>query len=489
MKALMINPNRFKPHVAPVGLEYVCNSLVREKIEFDLVDFNFEPESAVYRKLRQKDVDLVGITVRNLDSGYLSKIELFQPSIKKLVERIKNTCDCKVVLGGAGFSSMPREILAYSGADFGVVGYGEEALPQIVRALRQGGDLNKIDNLTWRKNGKIQVNPLSTGNYENIPVRRRNIVRNSSYYRVYGIGSIEAMRGCPRRCGYCCEPNISGSKVVKHKVGNIIEELKELKSIGIHHVFLCDSETNFGGQEYLFDFCEQLIRSRVGITWTASMYPDPETVSHKLLCLMKEAGCSEVYIGADSGSDEILTGMGRSHSAEDTTVMVEKLRKANLRPLPAYLIGWPGESIKTIEETFAHIKSCRFDDVLLFAGIRIYADTELARIAMKEGIIQENADLLEPTFYQPERVLREFIPFIRRNVRGLAKSVVYPKRGVDFENLLMRNVYLFGGFTGRGLTGFGDRMNSMSPGERMKILGKTFLDRLLPARCRYIPTA
>ena len=144
MKVLMINPNRFRPHIPPIGLEYVCNSLLRKNIEFELVDLNFEHESVLYPKLLEGDVDLVGITVRNVDSGVLANIVKFQPEIKRLVNRIKNTTECKVVLGGVGFSILPREILENSSADFGVVGYGEEALPALVRALRQGGDLSKI---------------------------------------------------------------------------------------------------------------------------------------------------------------------------------------------------------------------------------------------------------------------------------------------------------------------------------------------------------
>jgi radical SAM superfamily enzyme YgiQ (UPF0313 family) len=486
MKVLMINPNRFKPHVAPIGLEYVCNSLLREKIAFDVVDFNFEPEGVLYEKLRKNNVDLVGITVRNSDSATIPTTEFFIPGIKKLVERIKNTTDCSVVLGGAGFSVIAQEILEYTGADFGVVRYGEEALPKLVKAIRENGDLSQIDNLMWRKNGKFQANPISTGDYQNIPPRRRNIVRNRSYDRVYGIGSIEEKRGCPLKCGYCCELSAVGCKVVTRKISYVIEEIKELKSLGINHLYFCDSEFNLGDRKFLFDLCEQLVKNKVGITWTVSMHPAPETMPLKLLKLMKDAGCHEVLLTCDSGSNEILAGMEKQHSAEDTIKCSELIRQANMRIVSSYIAGWPGESPETLRETFDHIKRCQFDGSVIFAGIRIYPNTKIARIAMDEGIIPEDANFLNPIFYQPERVLREFIPIIRRQSK-LLPNTMYPTRAVELMNLLIRNVYLHRDFTCKGYADFIDHMNRFSRLKKFNLFRKSLLDYILPSRVRFIP--
>lgn len=487
MSVLMINPNRTRPHVAPVGLEYVCNSLLREKIEFDLVDFNFESEKVVYRKLQENNVDIVGITVRNLDTGFLCKVELVQPMIRRLVHRIKNTMDCKVVLGGTGFSMLPREILEYSGADFGVFGYGEEALPRLVRALREGGDLSQIDNLVWRKNGEFQVNPTSTGNYENLPARRRNIIRNRSYYRVYNIGNLGVKRGCFKQCGYCSEPNFVGRNVVSRNIAGVVEELKELKSMGIDNVYFCESEFNIGNQEHFFKLCEQLIKSKIGITWCASLHPDAKTVSQELMYRMKEAGCCEILISSDSGSDDILADMEKEHTVEDTIICTEYIRKANIRQFHSCVIGWRGESTKTLEQTVDLLKRCRVDAVAIFPGARIYPNTKLARIAKEEGIIKTDADLIDPVFYQPERMIQELLPFIQRKTKGM-RHFLYPNKGIDFLNLFQRNAYLKGGIPG-GFSGFVDFMNNISRLDMLKLLAKTALQYPLPFLRRFIPIA
>lgn len=494
MNVLMINPNRFRRHFAPIGLEYVCNSLLRENIEFEVIDFNFEPESVVDLKLKTKNVDLVGITIRNIDSAYLASNEFFLTPIKKLVERIKNKKnDCKVVLGGAGFSSMPLEVLEYTQADFGVVGYGEEALPQLVNALRSGGELGQINNLLWRNNGELKLNPRSTGVYEKLPARRRNIIRNKSYYRVRSVGNIETKRGCYRDCGYCCEPEILGRKIVTRNAESVITELRELKSLGIHHVYFCDSEFNVGSPDSLFGLCEQIKRNKLGLTWTVSMDPDQETITSKLLKLMKEAGCTEIFISADSGSEEILTSMDKKHTAEDTVVCSERIHNSGIRIAPSYLIGWPGETEKTIHETIEHVKRCRFEAASIWAGIRIYPNTKLADIAVKEGYITENTNFLKPIFYRPEIVLKEFIPIMQSKIKGLPNFIL-PSKVVDFKYQFERNVYLQGGFSG-GFLDFVKHINCLKKkkAENIKIFIKTLLDyvlppKLFPTRRLFIPT-
>lgn len=490
MSVLMINANSFVPNVSPIGLEYVCNSLLRENIEFNVVDLNFDHEKVIYRELLEKNVDVVGISVRNTGSLTLTSTEFFIPGYKKLIERIKNTKDCKVVLGGVGFSTMPQEIMKFTGADFGVVGYGEEALPKLVRALRDGGDFAKIDNLAYRKNGTIKINTRSTGDYENIPVKRRNIIRNLSYYRAYGIANIEDQRGCNRNCGFCCEDSSVGRKIVTRKIANVIEELKELKSLGIKHVYFANSEFNVSKMQHRIEFCEQLIKSQLGMSWTVSINPEPETMPPKLLALMKQAGCSEILIGADSGCNEILADMEKRHTVEDTEKCIADIRKANLRICPSYLIGWPGESEETIDKTFAHIERSKIEAPIFFAGIRILPNTKIARIAKDEGIIETDADLLTPVFYQPERTMREFVPHIKRKVKLLSDSnSIYPTRAVKFFNQLIKNVYLGEGFTGKGYAGLLDHLHSLSRMEKMKLFAKTTLDYALPYRRRFIPTA
>jgi hypothetical protein len=125
---------------------------------------------------------------------------------------------------------------------------------------------------------------------------------------------------------------------------------------------------------------------------------------------------------------------------------------------------------------------------VIFAGVRIFPNTKIARIAMDEGIIPEYANFLNPIFYQPERVVREFISIIRRNSKYLP-NCLYPTRAVYFMNLLVRNVYWQKVFTCKGFADFLDHMNGFSRLKKLKLFGMTVLNYILPSRVRFIPNA
>ncbi len=485
MRVLMINPNRFRWHVAPLGLEYVCGSLLRENIPFDLLDFNFESGKNVFKKLKTGQYDIVGITVRNIDTSFLAKVEFFLPEIKTLIEKVKLTHTCNVVLGGAGFSVLPEEILKYTGADFGVAGYAEEALPQLVRAIREGGDFSTIENLVWRQNGSITTNHRGTGQYEHMPPRSRTIVRNRSYFNVLGVSGIETLRGCTMRCGFCNIPDIVGPKVVTRHIPHIIEELRELKSLGCHHLFFCDSEFNIAPPSFSMNLCEEIIRADIGVTWSANLIPVRKMISKDVLKLMKQAGCNEVLISADNGSDSILASMNKPHKAEEIALYTDYVREAGIKSIHTYLFGWPGESEKTLDESADLIKRTQPDQAVIYAGIRIFPNTRLEEIAIQEGEITAQTDLVQPVYYRPNWVLKDVIPYIFDKTSNIP-GCIQPTKHIDFLNLFRQNACLMGKIP-PGFVEFVDYLNDLSFKDKTKILGHTALDYLFPSRCRYIP--
>lgn len=486
LTALMVYPNRFRPHVMPIGLEYVCNSLVRAGIPFEVADLNFESDEELFRRVARIKPDLVGISVRNVDACYLPHNEFFIPQIRNLVHRIKSIHDCRVVLGGAGYSLLPREILNFTGADFGVAGYGERALPELVAALEDGGDLSGVDNLVWRSGEAVIINPGNKNGYGELPPRRRNIMRNRDYYRAFGFGNIETKRGCYKPCGYCPEPTIVGRDVLTNNIDSVLAEMRELRAMGIKHVHFSDSEFNVGPPRFNRELCEALIREKLDLTWTAFIHPEPRSLSPEMCRLMREAGCKEITLSVDSGSEKILAGMGKQHTTDDAAEVSAWFKQAGISVAHTYLVGWPGESVETLADTVAFMRRTEPDFKLIFAGIRILPGTRIADVAEQQGLVPDNADLLVPVFVNPEQVLSEFIPYLRRETRGIANCIL-PSKGVDFSNLVVQAIYLRG-FEG----GYSDLMNhiaSISPKEKLAIVWDAARRHLLPNRTPLIPSA
>ena len=81
---------------------------------------------------------LVGLTLRNADDSFWPGAESFVEPLRGLVKTLRRLTKAPLVLGGAGFSIFPREILEFTGADYGIRGDGEIALPALYRALARG---------------------------------------------------------------------------------------------------------------------------------------------------------------------------------------------------------------------------------------------------------------------------------------------------------------------------------------------------------------
>ncbi|MGC8990232.1 MAG: cobalamin-dependent protein, partial [Verrucomicrobiia bacterium] len=127
MRVLLINPNTIKPPVAPIGIDYMADTVVASGHQPLLLDLCFEPdvESAVRGQLESVSPGLIGITIRNTDDCYFSSRRFFLPEVRKLVRSLRSLSSAPVVLGGVGYSVAPAATLQFCGADFGIAGDGE----------------------------------------------------------------------------------------------------------------------------------------------------------------------------------------------------------------------------------------------------------------------------------------------------------------------------------------------------------------------------
>ena len=122
-------------------------------------------------------------------------------------------------------------------------------------------------------------------------------------------------------------------------------------------------------------------------------------MDEELIEKMTEAGCKEVSMGFDSGSETILRAMNKRFLPEDVRRISEILKRYNIRRMGFLLLGGPGESKKNVEESLAFADSLDLEAMKITMGIRIYPHTDLALIAINEGVIEPDDDLLFPKFY------------------------------------------------------------------------------------------
>ena len=176
----------------------------------------------------------------------------------------------------------------------------------------------------------------------------------------------------------------------------VIRELCRLVDAGVQRFFLVDNTFNLP-PSYARELCERVAAADLNIKWRCIIYP--MEVDEVLVEAMAQAGCWEVSVGFESGSERILRNMNKRFGLEEVRQACDMLADHGIRRMGFLLLGGPGETKRTVEESFAFVDSLNLDCVRVTVGIRIYPNTDLARIAVDEGYVSRDDDLLHPKFY------------------------------------------------------------------------------------------
>lgn len=410
MNVLLINSNRMKPAIAPIGLDYLADALVETGHEVRLLDLCFAEDlpGEIARSCRDFAPEVVGVTLRNTDDCYFSSQMNFLPEIKQIIGWVREATPAPIVLGGVGFSVSPVAALEECGADFGIAGEGELAMAELLKAMSNGRDWSRVPNLVYRQGTAARRNEAVPVDLAALPPRRRALVDNARYFRHGGQAGFETKRGCALKCVYCADPIAKGTTVRLMPPARVAAELATLAAQGIDHFHTCDSEFNLP-RGHAAEVCQAIIEAGLSekIRWYTYCAPTP--FDDELAALFRRAGCAGIDFGVDSGSLPMLQRLGRHFSLADVARAAQLCRKHNIPFMFDLLLGGPGETHDTVRDSIEYIRNLRPDCVGLSLGVRLYEGTALARQVQAEGDPafhpdlhghkQSNARFLKPLFY------------------------------------------------------------------------------------------
>jgi len=425
-KVLLINPNRMKPVVTPVAIDYLADSLETHRIDVDFLDLSFseDVEADIERAFSGPPFIAVGVTIRNLDDSYFASQDFCLRKSKEIIDLIKLHTNSPLVLGGIGFSIAPIHALKYCGVDCGIWGEGEHAFPLLVKAFAKGRGYEKIPGLLWKDNQGYRKNPASYLNLQKAILSRRGTVNNLRYFQEGGMVGFETKRGCNQTCHYCADPVAKGKKVRVRSPEDVACELKGLVEKGISCFHTCDSEFNVP-QDHALEVCKEIVRKKLGdkITWYA--YASPFGFSKELAHWMKKAGCRGVDFGVDSGNELMLKNLGRNHTSEDIREVAKICHNHGFAFMFDLLLGGPGETRETAQETIDLMKEVNPSRVGISLGIRIYAGTYFGKILKKTVRVSGSGffgtmsnGVLRPLFYLSPELGEDVQEFVRGLVAG-----------------------------------------------------------------------
>ncbi len=425
MDLLLINPpQRFHPGniwekirgcTPPLGLALLASILERAGYRVKILDGNAEllSDDGLLRRLEGIKADSgapgwIGIT---------SSTNTFPVALRisGLARRIFP--DANIVLGGVHATVFPEEALATPTVDFVVRGEGEAALLSLLRGEPPG----TIPGIAFREQDRIVRTPerrsftdlgtLPLPAYHLLPMQLYRPALGS-HRRLPAIG-IVISRGCPGRCTFCYGHHLG--RVTRYRpVASVIEEIRLLQSDwGIREISFYD-DTFTARPRYVVDLCEAILAAQLDLTW--SCFSRVDAVSEALLHLMKRSGCHQICFGIESGSEEILKAIHKRISLPRARQALAWTRRAGIETRATFMLGNPGETTQTLEQTLR--LALELDpDIALFNITTPFPGTEMYTWADKRGYLTtkawESYDYARPVMRLPSLGEEELLRFYR----------------------------------------------------------------------------
>ncbi len=341
----------------PLGLSYVAAYLKSRGHRVRILDGIVDPLPLEEICSIAGDYDVVGITV----------ISSYVVRVVELIESLKQAgVSAPVVVGGPHATGAPETLLK-SGADYAVIGEGEETMHELVECVTRRQSPAGVKGLKFydRQNHLVStgrrrlVEPL-----DEIPMPARELLPMHRYHtsiaRASAVPAHSMMgsRGCPGRCTFCSRMTF-GNRVRWFSTERVIEEFFLLRDrYGAKEVAVWDDDF-VADPDAAVRVCERLIQKGFDLPWSASACI--ETINRELLGLMKRAGCNYIAYGVESGSQRMLDRLKKNITKDQIRGVIRMTKEMGV-PIRAYFIlGFPDETPGEMDATIEFARELDVD--------------------------------------------------------------------------------------------------------------------------------
>jgi len=385
----------------PVGLAYLAAGLDTSRHPVRVLDLMFaaDPERAVAERAAAFEPDLIGIAVRQVDNQAPSDPVSFLPFVRRIVATCRAAAKAPLVVGGPGFSLLPKACFGYLEPDFGIVGDADQVFPLLVEALERGEECGHLPGMVHRSHGVVRANPWRA--FSDYRLRPRLDLLDLAPYRAegYGLGVVGKMRDFPR-AGDPAAIRQAANAIRIRPPGDVAAEIAALRSAyGFERFFLLDPAFDLPA-DAARALCAGLEGLGPPIAWAAALGVGemPPTLAEA----MRRAGCALALLGGVGFMQHGLVDFDVHLAALDRKCRA--LASAGVPFALSLVFGRPGETRHTVERALALAEGCGAAHVVLAAGVRILPYAPLAERAIAEGRIASHNALLFPVFYIDQAV-------------------------------------------------------------------------------------
>lgn len=383
MKVLLVKPYNLSDHIQPsIGLGCLAAALRKRGHEVNILDCikDVVTIDKLPRFLAEYHPDVLGVQCYTFDLPYIRQALRIAKEIDK---------GMVTVSGGPHPSAMPEEMMRKEpDLDYLFVGEAELGLPKLLDALAKGGkDLTAIPGLVYRQGGAVMANPRAVVEdldavgipaWDLIHPERYPEAQHGAFFKQFPIAPIMVTRGCPYPCTFCAGSIVSGKKIRRRSIDNVLSEIKMLKDdFGIREFHIVDDNFTMD-KAYAKEFLRRLKSLNLGMTWAVPNGVRMDTLDEEMLSLMKDTGLYLVSLGIESGSDKVLAMMKKGITTSKIERCIKMIDDAKIDMAGFFIIGFPGETAETIKQTIRFserlpIKRANYFTYLPFPGTESYA--------------------------------------------------------------------------------------------------------------------
>lgn len=410
MKILFVNP----PYYRLAGLEYIyiplgiCSlSAVTKEAGYETFVYNMDippikSELFTDYQVESKNYDERDLILMNLRKDPLmiwkelsEVLDTIRPDVVgitsltsqvPMAEKVAEVCKMDnpqvlTIIGGAHAYYRAGELLQNENIDYVFSGEAEEGILEFLSAVKNkvGIDVMKrISGLSYKDGNSMFISnerPLiDVGKY---PMPSRELFVFPERYQPENMAMLLTGRGCPFRCNFCASPNMSGSKVRQRPTEDVIDEIEHIVTNYNIKRFMFWEDTFITSKGRLLQFCKALSRRKIEIVWRCHTRLD--TLNEEILDILKANGCQQINVGIETGSEKILKYINKKISLEKITEKINLLKRNRMIWSGNFMIGYPEETRKDIEETIDFIRTVVKNHIALgvcipYPGSNFYED-------------------------------------------------------------------------------------------------------------------
>jgi radical SAM superfamily enzyme YgiQ (UPF0313 family) len=381
---------KMQPYV-PLGTLYAATALRDSGISVAAFDSMLEDPSAALPAVLAEHQPRI-VTVYEDDFNFLSKMCLTRMrEVAWEIAKAARAIGAVTVVHGSDATDSPALFLE-NGFDYVLCGEAEETLVQLCTAILHSRKLPEIDGLVRRDEHRrarasaqrLAKNPAWT----ELSLPARDLIDlepyRAAWQKAHGYFSTNMVssRGCPYHCNWCAKP-ISGNKFHLRPAAAVAEEMKLLKTCaGVKHIWFGDDVFALN-HNWVQEFAAEVTKRDAAVPFKIQSRAD--LMSECTVRNLKTAGCAEVWMGVESGSQAILNAMDKSLRLPSVIAARELLEQAGIRACFFLQFGYPGETWIELQETIGFVRETRPDDIGISFSYPLPGTTFYERVRKELG--------------------------------------------------------------------------------------------------------